>query len=136
MAGQSDDEEQRGEQYARRKHDLALQHAAGSRGDQDERDKKQAGNDVARDLRREHRDDQKQVRALQRDEDADNTSHNREHRVRPMLRLQVVILAAPGEARQRHPRQENDLKGRETKKRDAADDRDDLRHAITVSARG
>ncbi|MDQ1546020.1 MAG: hypothetical protein QOH69_924 [Actinomycetota bacterium] len=131
VAGQGNNEEQSRQDHVEREHYSSLGEAAGARG-QDERREEQPREDVAGDLRRENGKNQEEVRSLQRHEDSEQASTNRQDRGRPMPRLKVVIFAAPREPRERDTGEQNHLENRETQECETADDRDDLGHPITL----
>ena len=133
MARDGDDKEQGGQDHVEGKHDASLGEATRARCE-DERGEEQPRVDVAGDLRDENRKHQDKVRTLKRHEASEQTSTDRQERIRAMSGLQVVILPTPREPGERNAREQNHLENRETQERDTTDDRDDLGHPNTVAA--
>jgi hypothetical protein len=132
MPRQRDDQEEAGEHDVDRQHDLSFEQAPRSCGE-DERREKESGVDIAGGLRGEHRNHEQDVRALQRHENAEQASDDRQEGVRTKPRLEVVVLAAPGEAREGNSKKQDQLERCECQQCNAADNRDDLGHALTVT---
>ena len=134
MTGNRDDEEQPGKHDEDGKHQASFREAPRA-GGEDKRAEARDRVHVADDLRGENGDDLLDACSLKRREDSDGASKHGEQRESTKLRLQVVVLAAPGESRERNAGQQYDLEDRQSREDDAAGDGDDLGHANTVAVR-
>jgi hypothetical protein len=132
MSGERDDEKQPGQDHVERQHDLPFQQTPRPCRQNEGREQSD-DEDVAGDLGYQHGDDEEQVGTLQRDEDSERASGDREQSVWAMLGLKVVILASPRETCERDAPQQDHLEHGECYEGRDADDGDDLGHAITVA---